>query len=57
MRAIALPNGNLLVPVPAYETDADGNIVAHGDGMVEVEPGTELFDAWGAFADADPTVR
>lgn len=55
MRAIALPNGNLLVPVPAYETDAEGTIVTHGDGMVEVEPGSDLFDLWRAFADAPTT--
>jgi hypothetical protein len=40
MDARRLTNGNLLVPVPLY---SDG---VQGEGMLEVEPGSELYKAW-----------
>ncbi len=42
MDAIKLPNGNLLIPKRA-ESDETGVV---GDGMVEVEPGTEEYEEW-----------
>lgn len=45
MDAIKLPNGNLLIPMRA---ESDDGVV--GDGMVEVEPGTEEYEEWLPFA-------
>lgn len=45
MRAQLLPNGNMLVPVPAY---GDGGL--QGDGMVEVSEGDPLYAAWLPYA-------
>lgn len=41
MNAYVLPNGNLMVPLRAESTD---DVI--GDGMVEVEIGSPLFEEW-----------
>lgn len=48
MSARMLPNGNLLIPKRA---ETDGVI---GDGMVQIEPGTEEFLRWLPFVEAAP---
>jgi len=46
MDAYKLPDGNLLVPVPAY---VEGNEV-QGDGMRVVKPGSKLYKAYIEYA-------
>lgn len=41
-----LPNGNLWIPMPAYGEDG-----IQGDGLMEVPPGTELYDMWLPFVE------
>ena len=43
MKAVLLPNGNLLVPRRA---EAEGSTVMIGDGLVEVAPGTPDYEEW-----------
>jgi hypothetical protein len=52
MRAIRLPNGNLLVPIET--DDADG-----GDGLAEIGPGHPEYGKWLAVAEdgEDPRPR
>lgn len=47
MKAMRLPNGNLLVPARA-EGD-DGTII--GDAMVEVQPGSPEYERWAPYAE------
>lgn len=53
MKAVKLPNGNLLVPMRAE--DAASGVV--GDGMVEVKPGTKLYRDWSSFVKPDRKAR
>jgi hypothetical protein len=52
MRAIRLPNGNLLVPVETDDPD-------RGDGLVELRLDHPEYDRWLAFAEdgKDPRPR
>jgi hypothetical protein len=52
VRAIHLPNGNLLVPVEADNPD-------RGDGLAEIGPEHPEYDRWLTFAEdgEDPRPR
>jgi hypothetical protein len=50
MDAQELPNGNLLVPFSVQVVE-NGKVVALGDGMKEVEPGSDEYKQWREYLD------
>ena len=57
MKAVLLPNGNLLVPKRA---EAEGYTGLIGDSLVEVAPGTPDYEEWMRYyrlAGLEPQVR